>query len=118
MDTLGSVKSSLIAAAEGVVNMTWNAIKESRPEVLGAMLNISHGLLSAIGVSTLELEELVYIARSSGALGAKLTGAGMGGSVLAVAHPGGAAGVVASLARRARWVREVSVDPDGTKLVS
>ena len=32
-----------------------------------------------------ELEELAYIARSNGALGAKLTGGGGGGSIIALA---------------------------------
>jgi hydroxymethylglutaryl-CoA reductase len=51
---------------------------------LGALMNINQGLLNALGVSTPLLEELIDIARSSGALGAKLTGAGGGGSVVAL----------------------------------
>jgi len=49
---------------------------------LGALMNICHGLLNAIEVSTPEIEHLVDIARSAGAAGAKLTGAGGGGAVL------------------------------------
>ena len=49
---------------------------------LGALMNICHGLLNAIEVSTPEIEYLVDIARSAGATGAKLTGAGGGGAVL------------------------------------
>ncbi|MGC9107350.1 MAG: mevalonate kinase, partial [Infirmifilum sp.] len=48
-------------------------------EAVGALMNVNHGLLSAIGVSTIELEQIVYAAREAGALGAKLTGAGGGG---------------------------------------
>jgi mevalonate kinase len=54
-------------------------------EKLGDLMNINHGLLSAIGVSTLELDQLVYAARRDGALGAKLTGAGGGGCMIAIA---------------------------------
>ena len=43
------------------------------------------GLLNALQVSTSELEELVEIARNHGALGAKLTGAGGGGAIIALA---------------------------------
>lgn len=51
---------------------------------LGALMNVCHGLLNAIGVSTPHLEQLVSIARDNGAVGAKLTGAGGGGAVVAV----------------------------------
>ena len=51
---------------------------------LGELMNINHGLLSSIGVSTLELERLVYSARDAGAYGAKITGAGGGGAMIAL----------------------------------
>ena len=51
---------------------------------LGALMNVCHGLLNAIGVSTPGLERMVAVARMSGASGAKLTGAGGGGSVVAL----------------------------------
>jgi hydroxymethylglutaryl-CoA reductase len=53
-------------------------------EALGALMNVCHGLLNAIGVSTPELERMVSVARVNGALGAKLTGAGGGGSIVAL----------------------------------
>jgi hydroxymethylglutaryl-CoA reductase len=51
---------------------------------LGLLMNICHGLLNAIEVSTPTLEEMVRIARQSGAVGAKLTGGGGGGSIVAL----------------------------------
>jgi hydroxymethylglutaryl-CoA reductase len=51
---------------------------------LGMLMNICHGLLNAIEVSTPELENMVGIARAAGAAGAKLTGGGGGGSVVAL----------------------------------
>jgi hydroxymethylglutaryl-CoA reductase len=51
---------------------------------LGMLMNICHGLLNAIEVSTPELENMVGIARAAGATGAKLTGGGGGGSVVAL----------------------------------
>jgi hydroxymethylglutaryl-CoA reductase len=56
---------------------------------LGRLMNLCHGLLNAIGVSTHDLERLVEVARDHGALGAKLTGAGGGGAMVALA-PGNA----------------------------
>ena len=45
---------------------------------------LSRLLLNAIEVSTPELESMVGIARNAGAIGAKLTGAGGGGSIVAL----------------------------------
>lgn len=56
-----------------------------RFEELGRCMNLGHGLLNALQVSTAQLEHLVEIARNHGALGAKLTGAGGGGAIVALA---------------------------------
>jgi hydroxymethylglutaryl-CoA reductase len=61
-----------------------HALKTCDYETLGALMNVCHGYLNAIEVSTPELEKMVGIARSSGASGAKLTGAGGGGSIVAL----------------------------------
>jgi len=52
---------------------------------LGCALNENQALLGALGVSTPEVEALVGAARAAGALGAKLTGGGAGGAVIALA---------------------------------
>jgi len=46
-------------------------------------MNESHKLLQQIEVSTRELDFLVKLARDQGALGAKLTGGGLGGNMIA-----------------------------------
>jgi len=51
---------------------------------LGVLFDVNHGLVNALGVSTLACELMVDRARAAGALGAKLTGAGGGGAVIAV----------------------------------
>jgi mevalonate kinase len=63
-------------------------MREKRLEEIGKLMNINHGLLEALGVGTRELSELVYAARGAGgALGAKLTGAGGGGCMIALPAP-------------------------------
>lgn len=64
---------------------------------VAALMNLSHGLLNAIGVSTPEIEALISMARSAGAAGAKLTGAGGGGSIVTLC-PGRTAEVAAAFA--------------------
>ncbi|HLB69747.1 MAG: mevalonate kinase [Candidatus Methanoperedens sp.] len=51
---------------------------------LGRLMNVNHGLLDALGVGTSELSSLVYAARNTGAFGAKITGAGGGGCMVAL----------------------------------
>ncbi len=63
---------------------------------LGAHMNICHGLLAALEVSTPELDGMVALARAAGAAGAKLTGAGGGGSIVALC-PGRTSEVAAAL---------------------
>ena len=53
-------------------------------ELVGAYMNENHKLLQEIGVSSKELDVLVDLARDKGALGAKLTGTGMGGYMVAL----------------------------------
>ncbi len=60
------------------------AIAQGELAELGDLMNLNHGLLNALQLSTPELEELVHVARRAGALGAKLTGGGGGGSMVAV----------------------------------
>ena len=60
------------------------ALKSCDYDTLGSLMNVCHGFLNALQVSTPELEKMVNIARSNGAIGAKLTGAGGGGSIVAL----------------------------------
>ncbi|WP_135854517.1 mevalonate kinase [Halorussus salinus] len=51
---------------------------------LGELMNFNHGLLEALGVSSRSLDQMVWAARDAGAHGAKLTGAGGGGCIVAL----------------------------------
>jgi mevalonate kinase len=54
---------------------------------LGTLMDENHELLVELGVSCAELEHLVSAARDAGALGAKLSGAGLGGNMVALVRP-------------------------------
>ena len=67
--------------------LVWNARKQLENfnlEYVGAYMNENHRLLQEIGVSSPELDAMVHLARESGALGAKLTGTGKGGYMVAL----------------------------------
>lgn len=67
----------------------------SRP--LGALMDENHALLQEIGVSSPELDKLVQAARQAGAWGAKLSGGGRGGNMIALADAETAGQVVQAL---------------------
>ncbi len=66
-------------------------------QALGRAMDRDHALLQELGVSGTALDTLVAAAREAGALGAKLSGGGMGGCMIALATPQGAAHVEAAL---------------------
>ena len=51
---------------------------------LGGILDSAQEQLAGLGVSSPELDHLITVARANGALGAKLTGGGMGGCMIAL----------------------------------
>jgi len=64
---------------------------------LGSCMNEDHRLLVDLGVSSPELDRLVESARAAGAIGAKMTGGGMGGNMVALASPEGVEAVSRAL---------------------
>lgn len=60
-------------------------LEKSKKDLLGTLLNEAQSELEAIGVSNQGLNKLIRFARSEGALGAKLTGGGNGGCIIALA---------------------------------
>ena len=64
-----------------------SAIEQGDLERLGQLMNRNHALLDKMGVSSPALDRLVTAAREGGALGAKLSGAGWGGNMIALLSP-------------------------------
>lgn len=64
---------------------------------LGTLMNQNHELLRMLRVSTAELDRLAAAARRGGALGAKLSGAGLGGNVIALVPASAAPAVAAAM---------------------
>lgn len=64
---------------------------------LGGLMNDNHALLQEMTVSSPELDALVSAARKAGALGAKLSGGGRGGNMIALVEPEKAESVASAL---------------------
>ncbi|WP_440952575.1 mevalonate kinase [Methanococcoides sp. FTZ1] len=80
-DVIGPVLSSI-----GKMSLVGEGSVNSKDYVsVGKLMNINQGLLDAIGVGCSELSSFTYAARNNGAYGAKITGAGGGGCMVAIA---------------------------------
>jgi len=77
--------------------MARRAIESGKPESLGELMNQNHGLLQEMTVSCSELDKLVEAARRAGALGAKLSGGGRGGNMIALVNDDQAGAISAAL---------------------
>ncbi|WP_132060103.1 mevalonate kinase [Halorussus amylolyticus] len=73
-----------VASIGDLVRSGEDALAEGNVEELGRLMNFNHGLLEALGVSSRSLDNMVWAARDADALGAKLTGAGGGGCIVAL----------------------------------
>lgn len=76
--------NSIFDRAENIAYLAKNAFMNEDYKELGKLMNENHKLLQQIEVSSRELDFLVKLARDRGALGAKLTGGGLGGNVIAL----------------------------------
>lgn len=75
----------LIHSFGQLTNKAKSAIENHDIQTLGDILTKAHGHLTQLTVSNRELDTLVQTALSTGALGAKLTGGGRGGCMIALA---------------------------------
>ena len=85
------------AAVGDVVTQARAALANGELLRLGQLLDANQALLEQLGVSSPALEQLVAAARSAGALGAKLSGAGWGGVMLALVNATTCGAVVEAL---------------------
>ena len=76
---------------DGISSLVRNAklaVQDGDLVAIGQLMDMNQALLSSLMLSTERLELMCATARSAGALGAKLTGAGGGGCIIALASTG------------------------------
>lgn len=103
---------------EALFDRIGDLVESARPllegkagEPLGNLMNENHALLASLGVSTPALDRVASSARTAGAWGAKLSGAGLGGNVVALVAPMSSA-AVADAMTDAGAVRTVRTEVD------
>jgi mevalonate kinase len=80
-----------------IVQEARDAIETGTIDLLGPLMDANHILLQEMTVSSPELDRLVLAAKASGAEGAKLSGGGRGGNMIALVQPDRAEKVASAL---------------------
>jgi len=75
---------ALFAAIGRIVRTAREMIEAGAPDKLGSLMDENHALLQEMTVSSPELDRLVSAACEAGALGAKMSGGGRGGNMIAL----------------------------------
>ncbi|GAB7020255.1 mevalonate kinase [Halostagnicola bangensis] len=76
--------SDTVESIGNIVRNGEQALQNGDIEEIGRLMDFNHGLLSALGVSARSLDAMVWAARDADAYGAKLTGSGGGGCIVAL----------------------------------
>jgi mevalonate kinase len=96
----------------GTVERARASLESGKIEALGALMDEDHALLQQLSVSSPELDKLVEAARRAGAEGAKLSGGGRGGNMIALVQPGAAGSIAEALqAAGAKGTITTTIDP-------
>ena len=77
---------TIFDAVGRIVYAARDAVQSGDVAALGRLMDENHALLHEMGVSSVELDRLCAAARRVGALGAKLSGGGRGGNMIALAR--------------------------------
>ncbi|SEI39117.1 mevalonate kinase [Streptococcus sp. 45] len=75
-----------LAALGDLTEMVQKAIQDKSISEIGPLMTKAHSHLQAIGVSIEKADQLVQISLENGALGAKMSGGGLGGCIIALAQ--------------------------------
>jgi len=92
------------------------ALRRGDLQTVGELMNINHALLCAVGVSHEALERLIYAARKGGALGAKLTGGGGGGCMIALTKENKVKQIMTAIERAGGTTFEARKTDEGVRI--
>jgi mevalonate kinase len=87
----------LLSEVRIIVDEAREALAQGDAKALGNLMIANHALLQSLTVSSPDLDHLVSAALDAGALGAKLSGGGRGGNMIALADENNSNDIVAAL---------------------
>jgi mevalonate kinase len=116
-DTNKLLFESLTKQASDICLQACTAIESGKLDKIGALMNENQILLQQIGISHYKVHEIIDICSKAGAIGAKITGAGGGGAVIALAESKQESTKIASRVKAAGYQSfEVEIDYNGLSI--
>jgi mevalonate kinase len=99
-----------------IVNEAREEIKKSNWKRVGELMDLNQDLLRDLGVSSKELERLISAAKDAGAYGAKLSGAGGGDCMIAIADEKNHKNVKKAIEKAGGKIIDAKLNAEGVKL--
>ena len=113
-DTNRTLFESLSKQASDICLQACTAIESGKCDKIGELMNENQIILQQIGISHHKVRDIIDICRKAGAVGAKMTGAGGGGAVIALAASKQESTKIASHIKTAGYQSfEVQIDYNG-----
>jgi mevalonate kinase len=103
----------LVNDATAICSSASKALAQGSQEELGRLMNENQKLLREIGVSNKEIEKIISVCKKCGSLGAKITGAGGGGSILVLASPQRVAALNSSIMNLGLRLEAIGIEKEG-----
>jgi len=107
---------------ENIYNKIENLVKEAKIEIenknwkkLGKLFNANQKLLFELGVSNKKLEEMISVARKSGAYGVKLSGAGGGDCMIAIVDKENKDQVAGAITKAGGQIIDTTINAEGVR---
>ena len=91
------------------------ALEKNDLEKVGQLMNLNQGYLETLGVSSEKLSAMIYAARNAGAYGAKLSGAGGGDCMIALAPSSKRKAVKKAIEKAGGQIIKVEINDKGVK---
>jgi mevalonate kinase len=116
-DTNKILFESLTKQASDICLQAVTAIESGKLDKIGDLMNENQILLQQIGISHHKVHDIIDICSKAGAIGAKITGAGGGGAVIALAENKQESTKIASRVKAAGYQSfEVEIDYNGLSI--
>jgi len=101
---------------EKIVHLAKIEIEKANWRRVGELMNLNQNRLRELGVSSKKLENLIAIALDSGAYGAKLSGAGGGDCMIAIANRKNRKSVEKAIEKKEGKIIKVRIPAEGVKI--
>ncbi len=108
--------NTFLKESESIVEKGRDAIENAEWEKLGILMNENHALLKDMGFSNEELDRMVEAARKAGAYGAKLSGAGRGGVIVALVGKNSKESVIKALSSMGKKIIDADISETGARI--